>query len=46
MTKRPLGALLAAVFLGLTAWQLGRRGPLSVPRSGPVDQAAVPPPRS
>jgi MFS family permease len=38
-----LGALLAAVFLGLTAWQLGRGG--AVPAAGPrpVDRAAVPP---
>jgi MFS family permease len=38
-----LGALLAAVFLGLTAWQLGRGSPQPAAGPRPVDRAAVPP---
>ena len=40
-----LGALLAAVFLALTAWKLTRGGPMMVTRSIPADAATVPPQR-
>jgi cytochrome oxidase assembly protein ShyY1 len=41
-----LGALLAAIFLALAAWQLGRRSEAYGPGTRPVDAAAVTPPRT
>jgi MFS family permease len=40
-----LGAALAAIFLALAAWQLGRRESLGVPGARAIDAATVPPPR-
>jgi hypothetical protein len=41
-----IGALLAAIFLALAAWQLGRRVRVAVAGGPAIDPATVSPPRS